>query len=121
MNDPSARQSSQNVACGADIERLLSELDSAISQQISLVQNDDLETVEALAGRVDEVLQRVGTICTELSPTCAERLKRIYDLYRKLCLILAQRRDELAHELARLSRGSRGLRAYRDASRRSSR
>ena len=116
MSDALARQSSKEAVSIADVERFLSELDSTMSQQISLAGNDDLKAILVLAGRVDEILQQVETVCVKFPPTCAERLKRVRDLHRRLSLIFAQRREELGQKIARLTRGKKGLGAYRDAS-----
>ena len=84
-----------------EVKRLLASLSNALNV-------DDLDEAEALIARLDAEILRV-------SPSQKAQMDQVRDDYRKLCLIIADRRDTVAGELSAISRSRKAVGAYRDA------
>jgi len=96
-------------------ERLLAELEEALSQQVRCAGRGDLEGILALGEVVDELLSRTTTSAPPLTLTAAERLERIRALRHRLELTLAALKAQLARDLERMRLGKRTLRAYQQS------
>ena len=94
-----------------ETDRILSELESLLSEQISLVHEDRLAELDTRSARIEELLALApgGGGAVPDGP----RLKRIALLYNELCLILAAGKKDVSDRLSRLATGRTSLRAYR--------
>jgi len=84
-----------------EVRRLLASLSDA-------VRADNLDEVEALIARLDTEISR-------LSPSQRARMDHVREDYRKLCLMIADQRDQVAQELSGISRSRKAVGGYRDA------
>ena len=98
-------------AGGAD-ERVLAELEEALSQQLALARSGQLDACQAATDRVEELLHLARDMPGPISPAGMEQLKRIDLLYRRLGLTIAQHKAELGGQIKRLRQGKTTLRAY---------
>lgn len=69
---------------------------------------DDLDETEALIARLESRISR-------LSPEEQGQMDEVRDDYRRLCLIIADRRDHVKREVSGISRSRRAVNAYRHA------
>ena len=93
-------------------DSILLELQEVLDRQLSLAAGGDLDDVLALEDRADELLGRLADEPPTPDEALLERLRRVGDLHRRLSIAVAQRKHELAEELARLRRGKTIIRAY---------
>lgn len=94
------------------VEKLLGELEEALRQQLVLAGKSDFEGMLAATEKLEELLRRAQKLPRPLPASCADRLGRIQASHGRLRLTLAQRKEELAHELDQVRLGKRTLRAY---------
>ncbi len=113
---PEKTASSGNTAGPGTEQQLLSRLERALSDQLSLARKGDLAAAVGASDTVRELMQRLEALPRPLPAAHAEQAGRILKLYRQVRLTLAQRREELAGKLEQLGRGKRTLKAYRGGS-----
>lgn len=95
-----------------DSQDALDRLESLLARQVACAKDQDYPAVLALGSEVESALRQASAL-PPAPPELRARLQRVEALRRKLSLILAQHRHELAGCLGRLRRGKGTLRAYR--------
>jgi len=98
---------------GDAAERLFGEVLDALAAQLERARQGDVDAVADLARRTGDALARARREGLRPDPECR---RRMLDLHERIALVLAQQKDEVTRARARLARGTRSLRAYRDAS-----
>jgi hypothetical protein len=92
-------------------ERLLRDLAGVLAEQKTRASQGDLQSVQRLAGKSDELLRELSATGA-LSPQSQRQLEGIIRAHRQVELILAAARQEASERLARLRRGRGALRGY---------
>ena len=95
-----------------DLAELLDDLEHALTRQVELAQQQDFEAVLALAQAADQMLARAGAIAPSALRQHTDRLTRIRELHRRLRLIIAEHRQEVAQKRAQSKQGRAALHAY---------
>lgn len=88
--------------------RGVDEVKGLLTSLSDAVKADDLDEAEALIARLETEVSR-------LSPEERAQMNQVRDDYRRLCLMIADRRDDLARELSGISRSRKAVRVYRGA------
>ena len=94
-------------------DRLFGEVLESLAVQLERARRGDVDAVADLACRTSDALARARREGLRPDPECR---RRMLDLHDRIALALAQQKDEVARARVRLARGTRSLRAYRDAS-----
>lgn len=97
-----------------DGDRLLAELESLLTEQFDMLRSGDLAAAMELTERTDGIVRTLESIAEDAPGGRDGRVERIRQLYLKVCLTLAERKEELAGKLHRMRSGKGALRAYRN-------
>ena len=97
-----------------DGDRLLAELESLLAEQLDMLRSDDLAAALELTERTDGIIRALESVAEDAPVGRDGQVERIGQLYRKVCLTLAGRKEELAGKLHRMRSGKGALRAYRN-------
>jgi len=99
-----------------NLSQALDRIESLLARQVACAKNGDYTAVLALEPELKSTLERASALPGGAQPELQMSLHRIDALRRELELILAQQRQELTEQLARIRRGKGTLRAYRNNS-----
>lgn len=96
----------------SDGERMLAGLLDVLAQQVRLAKSGESEKAAALTDEAERLLDGISRLAV---PADRATGQRIYRLYKELCLTFAAEKSQVAEKLARLKKGRKSLRVYRDA------
>ena len=96
-----------------DQARLISELETAVAEQKSMLNGGDPGAMRAVGDRIDALLARITAMAGSLSRDSAAELEKLRQTHLAVCLAIAAQKQDLADRLARIRRSKGPLRAYR--------
>ena len=102
-----------DTTSSTDGEKLLSELQNLLTEQVRLAKDGKLQEVSSLAAKLEGLLAEASSAPS--LPQNSEKAKHIHRLYNELCLVLTTEKSDLAGRLKKMQKGKNSLHAYRDA------
>jgi hypothetical protein len=101
----------------ADVKTyLLDELQVLLQKQIELIRRSDFSGFEALTEQTGSIVEKIAKKGAFERSEFNEQRERLAKLYKKLIIIVAAQKGQVARQLRRINEGKKTLGAYRDSS-----